>query len=89
QEQDYTNVLDYVKAFDKHGGRIPAMYDIGRQVADQTGEAALSLYLQAKLLYLHRQTQQSYELLGQSLRLDPDYGPAKALMEQYQAALNQ
>ncbi|MEM6725981.1 MAG: phospholipid carrier-dependent glycosyltransferase, partial [Bacteroidota bacterium] len=89
QENEVNNILDYVKAFDEHGGRIPAMYEIGRQVADQKGERALSLYLQAKLLYFQRNTQESYNLLTQSIQLDPDYGPAKSLMEQYQAALNQ
>ena len=69
--------------YDHVGGNATQVFDIGIQTANQLGSKSKSLYFQAKRGYLQKDFQNSYNLVKQSVALDPTYERAVKLEEVY------
>ena len=69
--------------YDQVGGNAPQVFEIGTQTANQLGSKHKSLYFQAKKEYFNKEYQNSYNLIKQSVSLDPTYERAVKLKELY------
>ncbi len=83
RESNFTKALDAVEMYDHVGGNAPQVFDIGIQTATQLGAKNKALYFQAKKGYFQKDFQNSYNLVRQSLSLDPTYERAVKLEEVY------
>lgn len=87
RENNLTKALSAVEMYDHVGGNAPQLFDLGVQVATQSGDKAKSLYFQAKKEYLQEEYQKSYSLIQQSLAINPNYERAIKLNEVYEKSL--
>ncbi len=83
RESNFVKALDAVEMYDEVGGNAPQVYDIGIQVGNQLGAKSKVLYLQAKKAYFQKDYQNSFNLVKQSVALDPNYERAENLVEMY------
>jgi len=83
RESNFTKALDAVEMYDHVGGNAPQVFDIGIQTATQLGVKNKALYFQAKKGYFQKDFQNSFNLVRQSVALDPNYERAVKLEEVY------
>ena len=83
RESNFAKAVEAVEMYDEVGGNAPQAFDIGIQTANQLGAKSKSLYFQAKKGYLQKDFQNSYNLVKQSLALEPNYERAVKLEEIY------
>jgi len=88
RESNLAKALDAVEMYDHVGGNAPQVFDIGIQTANQLGSKNKSLYFQAKKEYFSKEHQKSFNLIKQSVALDPNYERAAKLNNLYEEALN-
>jgi len=84
RESNFAKALNAVEMYDEVGGNAPQVYDIGIQTATQLGEKNKVLYFQAKKGYFQKDFQNSYNLVKQSVALNPSYERAVKLEELYE-----
>jgi len=79
QEGKMAEALQAAMSYDEHGGNSTQIHDIGIQAAQQLGRRAELLYLQSKKAFFAQNYQESFNLVTQALRVDPDMEQALAL----------
>ncbi len=78
--------IDYLLKFDEYGGQPAQGYNFALQCAKQQGSRLHELYFQAKLLASQGKHSEAFQLGNQCLGIDPDFEPAKKMVDQYKAA---
>lgn len=82
-EKNYAKAMEHLELFDANGGKPAAGYNLAIQVAQATKDNTRLYYFQAKTLAAQGKINESYQMVGNSLKIDATYAPAVKLQKQY------
>lgn len=82
-EQNYAKAMEHLELFDANGGKPADGYNLAIKIAQTTKDNVRLYYFQAKLLAAQGKVNESYQMVGNSLKINPTYAPAVKLQKQY------
>ncbi|MCP4442900.1 MAG: glycosyltransferase [Aureispira sp.] len=82
-EQDYVKAMNHLELFDANGGKPADGYNLAIKIAQTTKDNVRLYYFQAKVLGSQGKANESYQMLANSLAIDPTYAPAVKFKKQY------
>lgn len=89
QENKLDEAIKCLEQFDAYGGKPAQGYDLGIQIAQQTGNNAQYYFFSAKKMSVNRNWGEAMKLLGNCLAIDPEYKPALKMQRDYDNAVEQ
>lgn len=81
--------IDYLLKFDEYGGQPSQGYQLAIKFAKENSSRIHELYFTAKQLAAQNKHQKAFRLANQCLGINPDFEPAKKMVEQYKKANEQ
>lgn len=84
-QNDPAAVVRHIEDYDRNGGNLGQVFDLGIAAAGQLSLPAPARYFEAKKALFSGDTQRAFQLMGEALARDPNYQPALLLRNQFQA----
>ncbi|MDP4820191.1 MAG: tetratricopeptide repeat protein, partial [Saprospiraceae bacterium] len=84
-QNDPAAVVRHIEDYDRNGGNLGQVFDLGIAAAGQLSLPAPARYFEAKKALFSGDAQRAFQLMGEALARDPNYEPALLLRNQFQA----
>ena len=84
-QNDPAAVVRHIEDYDRNGGNLGQVFDLGIAAAGQLSLPAPARYFEAKKALFSGDPQRAFQLMGEALARDPNYEPALLLRNQFQA----